>query len=210
MNKEGNRVSIREAAKILGVSQETLRRWEDAGKISVTRTPKGHRRYDLMMLRNFGKYVPVDNNKTLAYARVSTQGQKDDLIRQVNLLETFCASKGWQYEVIEDLGSGINFNKKGLKNLINKILNREINRLVITNKDRLLRFGSELIFSICAANSVEVVIINKTEEKTFEEELVADVLEIITVFSAKLYGKRSHKTKKLIETLSKELNAQVL
>jgi len=210
MNKEGNRVSIREAAKILGVSQETLRRWEDAGKISVTRTPKGHRRYDLMMLRNFGKYVPVDNNKTLAYARVSTQGQKDDLIRQVNLLETFCASKGWQYEVIEDLGSGINFNKKGLKNLINKILNREINRLVLTNRDRLLRFGSELIFSICAANSVEVVIINKTEEKTFEEELVADVLEIITVFSAKLYGKRSHKTKKLIETLSKELNAQVL
>ena len=203
------KVRISKACEILGVSQDTLRRWERSGKLVPERTPKGHRRYDLSLLKNFGRNAPLDNNKTICYARVSTQGQKDDLARQVNLLEVYCASHGWQYEVIEDLGSGINFNKKGLKVLLGKILNREINRVVLSNKDRLLRFGSELIFNICETNNIEIVIINQSEEKTFEEELVSDVLEIITVFSAKLYGKRSHKTKKLIETITKELNVSM-
>ena len=204
------KVKISEACKILGVSQDTLRRWDRSGKIVPERTPKGHRRYDLSLLKDYGRKFPLDNKITICYARVSTHGQKEDLARQVNLLEVYCASHGWQYEVIEDLGSGINFNKKGLKVLLDKILNREICRLVLTNKDRLLRFGTELIFNICESNNVEVVIINQSEEKTFEEELVNDVLEIITVFSAKLYGKRSHKTKKLIETLTKELNVPQL
>ena len=101
----------------------------------------------------------------------------------------------------------MNYYKKGLTNLINQILNNEVKRLVITHKDRLLRFGVELIFSICEAKEVEVVIINKGQEKaSFEEDLAKDVLEIITAFSARLYGSRSKKNKKLIDNLSKAVN----
>ena len=101
----------------------------------------------------------------------------------------------------------MNYYKKGLTNLINQILNNDVKRLVITHKDRLLRFGAELIFSICEAKEVEVVIINKGQEKaSFEEDLAKDVLEIITVFSARLYGSRSKKNKKLIDNLSKAAN----
>ena len=101
----------------------------------------------------------------------------------------------------------MNYCKKGLTNLINQILNNEVKRIVITHKDRLLRFGAELIFSICEAKEVEVVIINQGQEKaSFEEDLAKDVLEIITVFSASLYGSRSKKNKKLIDNLSKAVN----
>ena len=97
--------------------------------------------------------------------------------------------------------------KKGLTNLINQILNDEVKRLVITHKDRLLRFGAELIFSICEAKEVEVVIINKGQEKaSFEEDLAKDVLEIITVFSSRLYGLNSKKNQQLIDNLSKAVN----
>jgi predicted site-specific integrase-resolvase len=115
----------------------------------------------------------------------------------------YCASNGWNFEVISDLGSGINYNKKGLKTLINAIIEDEVGRLVVTHKDRLLRFGAELIFAICEAKEVEVVIINKGEDSTFEEDLAKDVLEIITVFSALIYGVRSHKNKKLIDGMKK-------
>ena len=115
----------------------------------------------------------------------------------------YCASNGWDFEIISDLGSGINYNKKGLKTLINASIDGEVGRLVITYKDRLLRFGAELIFAICEAKEVEVVIINKGEDSTFEEDLAKDVLEIITVFSARLYGARSHKNKKLIDGMKK-------
>ena len=93
----------------------------------------------------------------------------------------------------------MNYSKKGLIRLLELILEKKIGRLVITHKDRLLRFGAELIFSLCQAREIEVVIVNKGEEASFEEELAEDVLEIITVFSARLYGARSHMNKKLIE-----------
>lgn len=86
-----------------------------------------------------------------------------------------------------------------MKRLLNLIISGKICRLVLTNKDRLLRFGSELIFTLCEAKKIEVVLINQGEEFSFEEELAQDVLEIITVFSARLYGSRSHKNKKLLE-----------
>lgn len=93
----------------------------------------------------------------------------------------------------------MNYYKKGLKRLLDMILEGKICRLVLTHKDRLLRFGAELIFALCQSRQVEVVIINRGEEASFEEELAKDVLEIITVFSARLYGARSHKNKKLVE-----------
>jgi predicted site-specific integrase-resolvase len=115
----------------------------------------------------------------------------------------FCSGNGWSYEIISDLGSGMNYNKKGLKKLLNLILEKRIDRLILTHKDRLLRFGAELIFSLCEAQNIEVVIINRGDQPSFEEELASDVLEIITVFSARLYGSRSDKNKQLIQNLKK-------
>ena len=160
------------------------------------------RKYLLYLL-----YTVLDERKTIAYARVNSCDLKEDLLRPSQVLELYCAEHGYKYELITDLGSGMNYYKKGLTNLINQILNNDVKRLVITHKDRLLRFGAELIFSICEAKEVEVVIINQGQEKaSFEEDLAKDVLEIITVFSARLYGSRSKKNKKLIDNLSKAVN----
>jgi predicted site-specific integrase-resolvase len=103
--------------------------------------------------------------------------------------------------VIEDLGSGLNYQKKGLKLLIKRICSGEVGRLVVTHKDRLLRFGSELVFALCEQFGTEVVIINRSEDSSYEEDLARDVLEIITVFSARLYGSRSHQNKQLVKRL---------
>ena len=97
----------------------------------------------------------------------------------------------------------MNYKKKGLAELLDRIIDDKVGRLVLTHKDRLLRFGAELVFSVCEAKHVEVVIINKGDDRSFEEELASDVLEIVTVFSARMYGARSHKNKKLIEGVKK-------
>lgn len=195
------KVSIAKAAQELGVCQQTLRRWEASGKIIPEYTAKGHRRYDLAKLRGLIPKKLVSEKNTVAYARVSSHDQKEDLKRQEKMLELFCASHGWKFEILADLGSGMNYHKQGLKKLIHKILNEDIERLVLTHKDRLLRFGAELIFAICEKRGIEVVLMNQGQEPSFEEELAADVLEIITVFSARLYGSRSKKNKKLIANL---------
>jgi predicted site-specific integrase-resolvase len=149
----------------------------------------------------------ISKKQTIVYARVSSHDQKEDLKRQVDLLSSFCAVHGWSFEIIQDLGSGLNYAKKGLKKLIQNICLGNIERLVLTHKDRLLRFGAELIFSLCEQFGVEVILINKSEESTFEDDVVHDVLEIITVFSARLYGARSRKNKKLIEALQEAAQA---
>ncbi len=195
------RISIGKAAEELGVSIETLRRWENSGKIVSERTPKGHRRYDLSKLRGIIPNKNWNTKRTIAYARVSSHDQKTDLQRQVAVLESFCANHGWTFEILQDLGSGLNYSKKGLKKLIKEVCCGTIERLVITHKDRLWRFGAELIFSLCEQFGTEVVMINAAEDSSFEDDLVQDVLEIITVFSARLYGSRSRKNKKLIDAL---------
>jgi len=190
-------IKIGQAAELLGVSIQTLRRWEEQKTLLPDRKSKGGTRY-----YNVNKLLGHQQSSldlTIAYARVSSHDQKEDLKRQSNLLTSFCASHGWHTELIEDLGSGMNYEKKGLKRLLELILDKKIRRLIITHKDRLLRFGAELIFSLCEAREIEVVIINQGKESSFEEELTKDVLEIITVFSARLYGARSHKNKKLVE-----------
>ena len=190
-------IKIGEAAKLLGVTPQTVRRWEREGQVvPVRRSEGGTRYYDLNQLLGLKE---LETDLTVAYARVSSRDQKEDLKRQVERLELYCAAKGWNYEVIQDLGSGINYRKKGLKQLLEKILNCQVKRVVLTHKDRLLRIGGELVFALCEARNVEVVIINQGEEPSFEEELVQDVLEIITVFSARMYGARSHKNRKLVE-----------
>jgi excisionase family DNA binding protein len=200
-------MSISEAAEVAGVSQSTLRRWEREGKITPERTTGGTRRYTLAMLKPHMAYQSATQLKTLAYARVSSHDQKIDLARQKKMLERYCASQGWQFLILSDLGSGMNYHKRGLKKLLSLILDEEINRLVLTHKDRLLRFGAELVFALCEEKKIEVVIINQGDESSFEEELAKDVLEIITVFSARLYGSRSHKNKKLIEGMKEAVDA---
>jgi putative resolvase len=186
-----------EAATLLGVTVRTLHRWELDGKIRSTRTAGGHRRYDITDLIS----NKSDSQLTVGYARVFSHDQKNDLTRQVLVLESYCAKHGWGFEVIQDLGSGMNYKKKGLIRLIKLITSYQVERLVLTRKDRLLRFGSDLIFALCEQFGTEVIIINRSDDSTFEEDLASDVLEIITVFSARLYGSRSHKNKKIVEEL---------
>ena len=204
-------ISIGQAAKMLGVHVQTLRNWEKSGKLKPDSiSPGGTRRYNSdTIMRISGReliQIEKDDRVTIAYARVSSQDQKEDLKRQAQVLELYCAEHGYRYELITDLGSGMNYYKKGLTSLINRILGDGVKRLVLTHKDRLLRFGAELIFSICEAKGVEVVIINSGEDKaSFEEDLAKDVLEIITVFSARLYGSRSGKNRKIIEKLQESV-----
>ena len=197
-------LSVQEASQALGISPQTLRRWEKSGKISPAyRTKENQRRYDPSLLPLFAQSKEIIDCPTIGYARVSSHDQKEDLQRQAHMLEMYCSAKGWSFTIIKDLGSGMNYHKKGLKQLLDLILNKRVGRLVLTHKDRLLRFGSELIFSLCAVRNIEVVIINQGDEPSFEEELAKDVLGIITVFSARLYGSRSHKNKQLMEKLQK-------
>ena len=191
-------IKIGAAADYLGVTIQTLRNWEASGELLPARKTKGGTRYYLLS-DLFG--VKSGDVSTVCYARVSSPDQKADLERQQAVLEAYCAAKGWHTHCIKDLGSGINYRKKGLNQLLALILRRQMKRLVLTHKDRLLRFGSELIFALCELQGIEIVIIHKGEQPSFEEELAQDVLEIITVFSARLYGARSDKHKQLMETL---------
>ena len=200
-------IKIGEAAKLLGVSVQALRNWEVEGKIMPShRTRGGQRMYDLAELLGVNDLT----YPTIAYARVSSSDQKKDLERQHAVLEAFCDKNGWQTEIIRDLGSGMNYNNQGLLRLLELMVHGQMSRLVITHKDRLLRFGAEIVFRICELKGIEVVIINKSKQPSFEEELTRDVMEIMTVFCAKLYGRRSHKSKKMAEEIDKIVNDEQL
>lgn len=193
--------NISEAAEFLGVSADTLRRWEENGLIESERTRGGHRRYDVAQLMELNQKEGL----TILYGRVSTRPQVKDLDRQVCVLEAYAKINKWENVLtIKDIGSGINYKKKGLNRLLNLLVEGKARRLVLTNKDRLLRFGSELVFSLCELQGVEVVIINQSIDQEPEECLVHDVLEIVTVFSAKLHSLRSRKNVQFLkENLSK-------
>ena len=199
MIMEQRLVKIGIAAETLGTKLDTLRKWERTGELLQTRKTRAGTRYyavaDLLAIKDEGA-------PTIAYARVSSHDQKADLDRQHEVLEAYCAAKGWRTQIIRDLGSGMNCNKRGLQQPLEMILRRRMNRLVLTHKDCLLRFGAELVFSLCEMQGIEVVIIHKGERPSFKEELANDVLEIITVFSARLYGSRSRKSKKILDALT--------
>ena len=196
-------LSIGEASRYIGCSISTLRRMEEDGRLkSHYRTFGRHRRYCVNDLNTLLGKHREDDRKVVAYARVSTHKQKNDLKLQEKRVSAYCDEHYDSYELISDLGSGLNYKKRGLVKLIKMILSRQMKVLVLNYKDRLLRFGSEIIFSLCHYFKVEVVILNQDKNATFEEEFAKDVLEVLTVFSAKLYGSRSrdhHKTKKSSE-----------
>ena len=193
-------LTIGEASKFLNVSHSTMRRWEKSGKLLPTfRTIGRHRRYSLSLLKEFiGDFLPKEKRRVIGYARVSSHDQKKDLERQIIRLEQYCEKENSDFEIIDDLGSGMNFKKKGLKKLIKLLISGQVSKLILPHKDRLLRFGSEIIFSICEYFGTEVELVEQKLDQSDEQVLAFDVLEIITVFSARLYGKRSHQNKKAI------------
>ena len=192
-------VSIGEAASIIGVSVSTLRRWEKEKRFDPAfRTQGNHRRYDIEQINEvFLSQVKPDKPKVnIGYARVSSYDQKEDLERQKARLEFHCIESHTPFEILSDLGSGLNYTKKGLNLLIKKICSGSVDTLFLTHKDRLLRFGSPLIFKICEIFGARVVVLDESKDKNFEEELVGDVIELMTVFCSKIYGKRSHSNRK--------------
>jgi len=194
--------SISEAAGLLGISISTLRSWEREGKIKATyRTIGGHRRYLISELKEkFGLIKSSADRIVLTYSRVSSFDQKSDLERQKERLYAYCEKDNITPEEITDLGSGLNYKKKGLKKLIHLIVSGKVGRLILTHKDRLLRFGAEIIFYLCTHFGTKVELIDEEKTLSDEEILTRDVIELMTVFSSRMYGKRAHKNKTLQTT----------
>lgn len=196
-------LSIGKFAKSLGVSIQTLRNWDKEGKLKPTYvTENGYRYYSEDLLNKFRNIKNVNKikKKNILYARVSTKNQKDDLDRQVDNLKQYAYSKGYSFEIITDIGSGINYKKEGLLKMINLVECGEVDRIIVLYKDRLIRFGYDLIEYICKLNDTKIEIVdNSTISK--EQELTEDLIQIVTVFANKLYGARSKKTINLIKSV---------
>ena len=200
-------ISIGKFAKMVGVTTTTLRRMHESGELIPYHVSQGGTRYySTEQLKMFApkteKTKPV-----IGYCRVSTPSQKDDLETQVANVKSYMYAKGYQFEIIVDIGSGINYTKKGLQQLISKINNKEISKVVVLYKDRLTRFGFELIEYLCNINDVEIEIIDNTS-CCKEQELTDDLIQIITVFANRLYGQRSKKTKSLIDEVKKNATCE--
>ena len=195
--------SIEEFADKIGKAIQTLRNWDKNNTFKPAYvTVGGTRYYSQEQLNNFlGLKIKTKiNKKIIGYCRVSSNKQKDDLERQIENVRTYMFAKGYQFEIITDIGSGINYNKKGLNQLIDMITNSEIDKIVILYKDRLVRFGYEVIENLCEKYGTTIEIIDNTEI-TEEQELVEDLIQIVTVFSCRLQGKRANKVKKMIKEL---------
>ena len=195
--------SIGQFAKAIGKTTKTLRNWDKNGKLKPVRVEDtGYRYYSQEQLNHFLglKSEKQINKKIIGYCRVSSHKQKDDLERQIENVKTYMYAKGYQFEIITDIGSGINYNKKGLNQLIDMVTNSEVEKIVVLYKDRLIRFGYELIGNLCNKFGTTIEIIDNTE-KTEQQELVEDLVQIVTVVSCRLQGKRANKAKKMIKEL---------
>ncbi|MCI0439997.1 MAG: MerR family DNA-binding transcriptional regulator [Chloroflexi bacterium] len=184
------KVSIGRAAKELGVTRETLRRWEAAGRIEVERAPNGRRRYDLEKLRSL---VPVGNKSkgiSLAYARISSAVNEWELVRQVSLLESFCSVNGWVFQVCYDKGNGVGDSLGGLKEVLRRIQDGEIGRLVVTHLNRIPKAAAEIVFSMCERFGTEVVIVNATENMVPDEGDDLDAASLISEFASGWNGEK--------------------
>ena len=199
-----NFVSGKKASEILGVHQRTLYQWEEKKQIETIRTPGGKRMYNVKKYLEFKNEKPVkinnseinkliENNGKYLYARVSSLGQKEDLVRQEKLLK----EKYPNYKLISDIGSGMNLNRKGLRTLIDKSIKGEVKEVVIVHKDRLCRYGYELIEDIIEKYSNgKIIILDNLEKKEPKEELVEDVLQIMNIFVAKINGMHKYSKNK--------------
>jgi predicted site-specific integrase-resolvase len=192
-------IGKKKAMDILGISALTLLKLEELNKIEVIKTIGGHRKYNVLKYIKENKkesetIVKKDKIKNIekmniCYVRVSTNGQKTDLEHQ----KKYMIKKYPNYEIIEDIGSGINFNRKGLRKIIKLGIEGKINKLIVAYKDRLTRFGFELIEDLIKEYSNgEIIIENEKEDKEPKDELVDDVLQILNVYTAKMNGLRKY------------------
>ena len=192
--------TINKFAKILGVTPQTLRNWDRNGRLKPHHNSSNGYRYYSQEQLNQVLQVKPKKRIVIGYCRVSSPKQKDDLERQIENVKKYLLAQGNPFEIISEIGSGINYKRKGLKELLERINENEIEKVVILYKDRLSRFGYELIEYISAMHGCRLEVIDNTQ-KTEQEELVEDLVQIITVFSCKLQGKRANKARKLISEL---------
>ena len=184
-------VSPKKASQVIGVSPQTLRIWAEKGKIEFTRTPsknkQSKRRYNIQPFLE----KQQKKRKKIIYCRVSSHSQKSDLERQIGLLQ----SQYPTHTLIQDIGSGINFKRKGLKTILELCINQELEEVVVTYKDRLTRFGFEMFQWLFKQSSNAKIVVLNEKDTSPEQELAEDILTITTVFSSKLYGMRRNKKK---------------
>lgn len=200
-------LSIHKVSVLLGVTPQTLRKWEQSGYfVPAQKRANGYRYYSKTQVEEFSEKLSIVKNKNrinIGYCRVSTSKQKDDLLIQVENLELYLKSLKQPYEIIKDVGSGINYSKKGLIDLLDRIGKNKVDTVYVLYKDRLVRFGYELIEKIADLHETKIVVLDN-DDKTKEQELVEDLTQIITVFSCRLHGKRAAKTKQLMKDLITE------
>ena len=194
-------------AELLGVSVKTLQRWDRDGILKANRTPTDRRYYTYDQYLQFkGIQTENDIRDTVIYARVSTRNQKDDLQNQVEFLKQFCNAKGIIVnQCVEDFGSGLNYNRKKWNRLLDEVMANKIKTIVISNKDRFIRFGYDWFEKFCEKFNTKIIIVNN-ETISPNEELVQDIISILHVFSCRLYGLRKYKNQiKEDEEIAKEL-----
>ena len=191
-----------DVAKLFNVTPRTIQQWDRDGVIGFDRTPTNRRKVSKEKLitylktRNMFYEEESKEKKDIIYARVSTQGQmkQGDLDRQVSYIISQIPDLR-NLVVLKETGSGLNSKRKKIQQLIRMIMNDEVNRIFVTYKERLTRFGFEYIETICNMKDVEIVVLQDKEEKTIEQELAEDMMMLLASFSGKLYGLRRHKNK---------------
>jgi len=187
---------MKEASKLLGVHIRTIQKWDKEGKIRCVRTVGGKRRVpESEIKRILGIH---EERKIVGYARVSSHTQKDDLERQIELIKSYVKERGWEVEILKDVGSGLKEDRRNFQKLLRMVINKEVSKVIIAYPDRLARFGFKILEEFFRSYGTEIAVINH-EEKSSQEELVEDLITIISHFAGKLYGMRSHKYKKVVE-----------
>jgi putative resolvase len=190
-----------EVAKIFGVSYAAVKKWAYAGKIKYIKTPGGKYRYPESEVRRLlGEQMP--KGKVAVYARVSSADQKEDLERQKQKLVEYAKSKGYRdIEVIEDIASGLNENRKGLNKLFKLVTERQIEAVFIAHKDRLTRFGFKYLEAFFNSYGCRIETMDSEEVKKPRQELIEDLMAIVASFAGRIYGAGSHKRKRVVETV---------
>ena len=192
--------TLKEAKKLLGVTTRTIQRWDKQGKIKVVRTVGGRRRIPESEIKRI--LGLKEERVVVGYARVSSTTQKDDLERQKQLICSYAKDKGYdKVQILSDVGSGLNEKRKGFLKLLDMVAEKKVSRVIIVYKDRLTRFGFETLRKMFQAFGTEIEVIN-SEEKN-QEELVEDLIIIVSHFAGKLYGMRSRKYKEVVEGVKK-------
>ncbi len=198
---KGKLYTVKQASEILGVHPKTIQKWDREGKIKVVRTPGGRRRIpESEIKRLLG--IKEENGLIIGYTRVSSHTQKDDLERQIETIKGYAREKGWQVQILKDIGSGLNENRKNYLKLLELVAKGEVSKVIITYPDRLTRFGFKTLQFFFQQHGAEIIVLNE-RDKTPREEFIEDLITIISHFAGKLYGTRSHKYKKLKEGVKK-------